>query len=37
MNFKLRGKHTLEVIVYDHAGNSASVSKEVKVFNFFGN
>ena len=37
MNIKLRGTHNLEVIVYDYAGNSASASKEVKVFNFFGN
>jgi hypothetical protein len=37
MNFKLRGTHTIEVIIYDYAGNSASISKDMKVFNFFGN
>jgi len=37
MNIKLRGTHNLEVIIYDYAGNSISVSKDVKVFNFFGN
>jgi uncharacterized repeat protein (TIGR01451 family) len=37
MNMKLMGQNTiLKVNVFDSAGNSASISKELKVFNFFG-
>ena len=36
MNIKLRGKHNLEIIVYDGAGNSDSVSQMITVYNFFG-
>ena len=36
MNIKLRGQHNLEIIVYDHAGNTVTESKMIKVYNFFG-
>jgi uncharacterized repeat protein (TIGR01451 family) len=36
MNIRLQGNHQLEVIIYDNAGNSISILKEIRVFNFFG-
>ena len=37
MNNKQRGIHNLKIIVYDKAGNSNLVSKEITVFKIFGN
>ena len=36
MNLRLLGKHTLQVIVYDHAGNTKSESMTATIYNFFG-
>ena len=36
MNLRLLRKHNLKIIAYDHAGNTATESKDITVYNFFG-
>jgi len=36
MNLKTMGEHEIEVKVYDSAGNTASYSKLVTIYNLFG-
>jgi uncharacterized repeat protein (TIGR01451 family) len=36
MNIKLRGSYNLQVIIYDYACNSVTISKDIKAFNLFG-
>ena len=36
LNLRLLGKHTLNVTIYDHAGNTVSELQTVIIFNLFG-
>jgi len=36
MRMKLLGHHSLEIIVYDHAGNTVAEQKMITVYNLFG-
>ncbi len=36
MNIRTWGEHTLKIVVYDSAGNSATETMDVTIFNYFG-